>query len=131
MNWLRRVMAGRYGSDQLSTALLFLSIFLMIVFRISRWLQFFSFLSYILLLIALYRMFSKDINKRRMENYKFAMLMSPVYARMHKYINRLQDLKVHKYFRCPDCKQKLRVPKGKGKIQITCRVCKKEFIRKT
>ncbi|NLD47210.1 MAG: hypothetical protein GX660_08420 [Clostridiaceae bacterium] len=131
MNWLRRVMAGRYGSDQLSTALLVLSIFFMLISRLSSWLYFASFLSYIPLALAILRTFSKDIYKRRAENYKFMMLLSPLYSKLLRYSRRIKDLKTHKYYRCPNCKQQLRVPKGKGKICITCRSCRTEFIKKT
>jgi len=76
-------------------------------------------------------MFSKDISKRRMENYKFAMLISPIYSGINKKIKELRDSKTHKYFSCPKCKQKLRLPRGKGKISISCPKCQTQFIRKT
>ncbi len=130
MNWLKKVMAGRYGSDQLSLSLLILSIVLTFIFVFSRQ-RIFVYISYVPLLICLFRMFSKDIDKRRMENYKFAIFMSPLYSWFTKRIAGLQDARKHKYFTCPSCKQKLRVPRGKGKISITCPKCKKEFIKKT
>lgn len=131
MNWLRKTMAGRYGNDQLSTALLVLSILFMLISGFSIKLQVFSFLSYIPLVACIYRTFSKDIDKRRMENYKFSIFISPLYAKFREIIKRLKEAKTHKYFRCPNCKKKLRLPRGKGKICITCSICKKEFIRKT
>jgi ribosomal protein L37AE/L43A len=66
-----------------------------------------------------------------MENYKFAILMSPVYSWLKKTRNRLKDAKTHRYFSCPNCKQSLRLPKGKGKIIIICPKCKTEFKGKT
>jgi ribosomal protein L37AE/L43A len=57
--------------------------------------------------------------------------MSPVYSKIKKAQYRFTDAKTHRYFKCPDCKTKLRVPKHKGKIIITCPKCKTEFKRKT
>lgn len=130
MNWLKRILSGRYGSDQLSMALLVVSILLMLIYNFTG-LHVILYLSYVPLLLCILRMFSKDINKRRMENYKFSILMSPVYAWCNKMIQRLKDARTHKYFDCPNCKLKLRVPRGKGKISITCPKCKAEFIGKT
>jgi ABC-type transport system involved in cytochrome bd biosynthesis fused ATPase/permease subunit len=130
MNWLKKIMAGRYGSDQLSMALVSISILLVLIFGFTK-VNIILYLSYVPLLICVFRIFSKDINKRRMENYKFAMLMSPIYSWTRKKASKLQSLKTYKYFKCPNCKRKLRVPRHKGKISITCPVCKSEFIRKS
>ena len=131
MNWLKKIMTGRYGSDQLSIALIFLCAILIFISGFSTKLRAFSYLSYIFLILSIFRTFSKDINKRRLENSKFAILVSPFYSWCNKKIRSLQDAKTHKYFDCPNCKQKLRLPKGKGKISITCTKCKTEFIRRT
>lgn len=80
MNWFKKMMAGRYGSDQLSMAMLILSILFIFISGLSTKLKIFSYLSYIPLVLCLIRMFSRDINKRRMENYKFSMLVSPLYS---------------------------------------------------
>ncbi len=130
MNWLRRFMMGRYGTDQLSTALLILSILLTWIARFAN-LPLLALIGYVPLGLCIYRMLSKDISKRSMENYRFAILMSPIYSMLKKAQYRFMDAKTHRYFKCPDCKTKLRVPKHKGKIIITCPKCKTEFIRKT
>jgi Zn finger protein HypA/HybF involved in hydrogenase expression len=88
-------------------------------------------ISYIPLGICLFRMLSKDIEKRRMENYKFSILISPVYSWFKKKQKRVVDAKTHKYFECPNCKTNLRVPKGKGNIVITCPKCKTELKKRT
>ena len=74
---------------------------------------------------------SKDISKRSMENYRFAMLMSPIYSKFKKAQLRFMDAKTHRYIKCPNCRTKLRVPKHKGKIIITCPKCKTEFTKRT
>lgn len=130
MNWLRKFMVGRYGGDQLSIFLLALSIILTIIARITG-ISILMIISYFPLFGAVYRMLSKDIQKRRMENYKFAMLVNPVYSKFKKVQGRIKDLKVHKYYRCTKCTTMLRVPKGKGKILITCPKCKDQSIKKT
>lgn len=130
MNWLRNFMAGRYGGDQLSMALLVLSIIITIAARLLGW-PILGLLSYLPIGLALYRMFSKDISKRSMENYKFCVLLSPLYKWLQKIKNRTNDGKTHKYYKCPTCAIQLRVPKGKGKIIITCPKCKTQFTKKT
>lgn len=130
MNFLRRFMMGRYGGDQLSIALLIFSILLSLIGELTR-LQTLVYVGYIPLFVSIFRMLSKDISKRRMENYKFAMLMSPVYSWIKKKQNRVIDSKTHRYFKCPNCRTNLRVPKGKGKIIITCPKCKTELRKRT
>lgn len=130
MNWLKKFMLGRYGGDQLSTALLIFSVLLTVIGELTR-MQLLAFLGYIPLGISLYRMLSKDASKRRMENYKFSILMSPIYSWFNKSAKRAKDSKTHRYFSCPNCKTKLRVPKGKGKLIITCPKCKTELRKRT
>lgn len=130
MDWFKKLMNGRYGGDQLSVVLVVLSIILLLVGRMVD-VSVVVTLSYIPLLLAVFRMFSKDIKKRRMENYKVAMLFSPIYARVHKSKNRFRDLKTHKHFKCPSCHTTLRAPKGKDKIMVTCPKCKTKFTKKT
>jgi len=66
-----------------------------------------------------------------MENYKFAMFLSPVYSWLKKIQSRTKKAKTHKCFKCPNCKTGLWVPKGKGKVMVTCPKCKTEFREKT
>ena len=129
LNWIRRIMAGRYGPDHLSIFLMFLSIILSIIFRIIGipWL---FFISYIPLVWCIFRMFSRKLEVRSMENYRFMMILSPIYKFFKRMRDRSRD-KTHKYLKCPKCKASLRLPKGKGKICITFPKCKYEFIRKT
>lgn len=123
-------MYGRYGVDQLSTGLLWLSIILAIIAGLTG-MGFINTLSYIPLFISLYRMFSKDIQKRRMENYKFSMFLSPLYGKLNRLQRRLQDSKTHKHFKCSKCKTILRVPRGKGKVVVTCPKCREKFTKTT
>ena len=130
MNWLRKLMIGRYGSDQLSMALLIFSVLLTLIAGLISF-PLLATISYIPLGICLFRMLSKDIAKRRMENYKFSILISPVYSWYKRTKKHAKEYKTHKYFSCPTCKADLRLPKGKGKITITCPKCNTDFSRRT
>lgn len=130
MNWLKNLMRGRYGGDQLSIALLVFSIVIDIIGSLAR-LPVLVYVGYIPLFLCFYRMFSRDINRRSMENYKFYSLMNPVYSWFRNKKQWLSQTKTYRFFKCPGCKATLRIPKGKGKIVITCPKCKKEFGKKT
>jgi len=130
MDWFKKFMTGRYGPDQLSIALLFLSLLISIV------LFFFpatvlSYLVYIPLIVFLFRILSKNIVRRRGENNKFLKIWTPIASWISKKQNQIIGSKTHSYYSCPSCKQSVRVPKGKGKIRIICPKCKTEFIKKT
>lgn len=75
--------------------------------------------------------FSRNISRRYAENQKFMQVFSPVQNMIVSKISGARDLKTHRHFRCPSCKQKIRVPRGRGKIQITCPKCGQEFIKKS
>ena len=129
-NSMRRFMYGRYGTDQLNMALLIISLVLSLVSSIlsiffsnslafSIVYLFVSLLTYVLLFFAIFRIFSRNIYKRRRENQKFLNGW-----------NRIRDRK-HRYFRCPQCHQTVRVPRNRGKINIRCPNCGEKFIKKT
>lgn len=130
MNWLRRFMTGRYGIDQLSVGLLFLSFLLSIIFYIFP-VGVLNYLVYAPFIVFLFRVFSKNHTKRRKENTAFLKIWNPVATWFYKKRNRISGRKTHCYFKCPACKQEVRVPKGKGKICITCPKCRLEFMKKT
>ena len=132
MNWFRRFMYGRYGSDQLSTCLFFIYVILVVfqfAFRNSVPGMILMALSYVVVFIYFFRFLSRNIYKRQSENQKF---LQPVKNYL-KYLKlRIQERNgVKKLFRCPKCHQTIRVPRGKGKIAITCPKCHYEFIKKT
>ncbi|MCI9510633.1 MAG: hypothetical protein HFF10_12985 [Angelakisella sp.] len=128
MNWFRRFMMGRYGVDQLSFAMLLFSMVLVMFTRGRFWPL--AILGVIILGLSYYRMLSRNISARAQENGKFLRWWYRVKGSWDGFVNRLND-KGHRYYRCPGCRQWLRVPKGRGKIAITCPRCKREFIKKT
>ena len=118
---LYRFMAGRYGTDKLNTVILWSGvIFLLISMFLEGWLSFFLWLAaYGCMGWALFRSFSRKSYKRYQENRRFLNLLE-----------RMKD-RDHRYFSCPKCHQQVRVPKGKGKIAISCPKCREKFIKKT
>lgn len=126
MNWLSKMMMGRYGGDQLSMALVILSFALNFI----PWFPF-RILSLAILAVAAWRMFSKNIYKRSAENQVFLKVWYPVKNFFVKLFKRRPDAKTHKYVKCPKCHTTTRVPKNKGKIRITCPNCGEKYIKKT
>lgn len=132
MNWLRKFMYGRYGVDQFSSALAILALILVLISTIlPKSLGFLSILSYIPMFYYIYRTFSKNIFKRQQENYKYLAFKNSTLSKIKLYKQKLENSKTHKYFKCPNCRQKLRVPRGYGKITITCPKCNTQFKRKS
>ena len=118
----RRFMQGRYGSDKLNTAILVAGVIacvLAMFFSSAIVHLVLTVISYILMGWAIFRMLSRNTYKRYQENRKYL-----------QFVDQLKD-RDHKYFTCPRCRQSVRVPRGKGKIAITCPKCKEKFIKKT
>ncbi|MDD2628507.1 MAG: hypothetical protein PHD20_06485 [Clostridia bacterium] len=130
MNRFRMFMMGRYGTDQLSMALLILGMTLSFVAETFSS-SIITLLSYIVFFICIYRIMSRDIALRSQENYKFLRIWSPINKTLQSKVNMLKGRKYYKYFKCPSCKQMIRAPKGKGKIAVTCPKCKNKFIKQT
>ncbi len=128
-NWLQRFMYGRYGSDQLNIFLIVTYLVLLFVSTLPG-LGFLEFISFALVAWSLFRMLSRNYAARRAENARFLKVAGPVlrWYRLRRTI--LRD-KEHRYFKCPSCGQQLRVPKGKGKITVTCRGCGASFQEKS
>lgn len=126
---LYRFMQGRYGNDQFNQFLLIASV-------ISIVLSFFgSSVFYPVALVILgytyFRMFSKNTYKRSEENRKYLQVTAKMRLRIQKWKNEMQQRKTHHIYKCPSCKQKIRVPKGKGRIEIKCPKCQNRFIKKS
>ncbi|NLJ78868.1 MAG: hypothetical protein GX329_05860 [Tissierellia bacterium] len=130
MNWFKKIMTGRYGIDQLSTTLLIVSIILSILSRFFNS-DILNALNMVLLIAIFYRTFSRDIGKRYQENIKFLNIWSPIRNKVRGRINRMKGLRNYRYYKCSNCKQKLRVPRGKGRISITCPKCNMAMIKRT
>ena len=124
-----RFMQGRYGNDALNRGLLTLIVFMLVV-NIFADSYILSCIMFVIWVVMIYRMFSKDIYKRYNENQKYLGYMKPL-ERYKNLLEKQKDDPNHKYFRCPKCKQMVRVPRGRGKITITCPKCQTQFDRKS
>lgn len=127
---LQRFMYGRYGNDNLNrfisiAALLFsiLSIFTKGAIANS--------LTFLLLFLCFFRMLSKNIYKRQQENLSYLSIKNEVTNYFKRTKLHISQRKTHRFYKCPSCKLKLRVPKGKGLITISCPKCKDSFNKKT
>lgn len=130
MNWLKRFMYGRYGFDAFSNFLLILSLILYFIVAFIPF-KIFIIIPLGLIFYTYYRCFSRNIQKRFNENLKFKSFFRPLTSFFSIRRKKFKDRKTHKYFKCPQCKQYMRVPKNKGKIQMTCPKCKQVIIAKT
>ena len=125
---LQRFMIGRYGADSFSKFMLgvALAICVLDIFidsaMLSTWF-------YILVIYSYFRIFSRNIQKRYQENLKFLQLKNKFTSKFEKEINMLKQRKTHHIYKCPTCSQKIRIPRGKGRICITCPKCKTEFTK--
>jgi ribosomal protein S27E len=123
-------MAGRNGIDQMNIILLVMVLALNFAGRFTD-LLIFRLLASIALVYTVYRILSRNLAQRRAENYR--LMHFPVYLRQlqRSRRERRKQSGEYRFFTCPDCRNKLRVPRGKGKLQITCPRCGQRFSGKT
>lgn len=126
---LIRFMQGRYGVDQLGRFLTWVSMILLVISMFFGQIWFLAAL--LLLIYNYYRMFSKNISKRYAENQKYLTATAKFRQFFYKKKNELKQRRTHHIYRCPDCRQKIRVPRGRGKIEIRCPKCNARFVKKS
>ena len=125
-----RFMMGRYGTDDLSRHLIGVEFVLLLINNFWKN-SILPFLILVILIYVYYRMFSRDYNKRYAENMKFLSFKNKIIYQFSRQKSEMQQRKIYHIYRCPSCKQKIRVPKGKGNIIVTCPKCRTEFQRKS
>ena len=130
---LSRFMAGRNGNDQLNIFLLAVDIVLLVIAAIfnNGFGKYLNFLVLALLIYAYFRMFSRNLCRRREENGKYIRLKYRVSAAYRVRRERWVQRKDYKFFTCPACRTTLRVPRGHGKIKVVCRKCGCSFTGKS
>lgn len=121
-----RFMQGRYGADELSKFLLGVGMVLLILNILTRN-GIFSLLFWVCLIYSYFRTFSKNYSARYSENQKFLGLKNQWKYKWENHKKLREQKKIYHIYNCPYCKQKIRIPKGKGTIIITCPKCKQEF----
>lgn len=127
---LIRFMQGRYGMDYLGrfTIILGLAAIILSMFIDSAIL---SILAWACIIYAYFRMFSRNIYKRSSENQAFLTKTYKIRCFFARQKNMMAQRKTHHIYKCPACKQKIRVPRGKGRIEIRCPKCNTTFIKKS
>ena len=121
-------MVGRYGPDALSKAMSNLAIIVLIA---SVFIRVLSPIAVILLILCYFRIFSKNHGARQKELYTYLNAKRRIDSKVAFWKRRFKERKTHSFFKCKKCKTNLRVPKGKGKIEITCKVCGEKIIKRT
>jgi len=126
---LQRFMWGRYGNDKFNQ---FLMICAMVLLVVSMFLPGpFYLVAVIVMVYAYFRMFSRNIAKRAAENQLYLAKTLKIRNAFARKKNEMGQRKQYHIYKCPSCKQKIRVPRGRGRIAITCRKCGNEFIKKS
>ncbi|WP_207696750.1 hypothetical protein DOK67_0000078 [Enterococcus sp. DIV0212c] len=126
---IQKLLVGRYARmDQLNNMLMKSSLVLLLLnlflpTSIAFW------LAAALLIWINYRFFSKRIYPRSNENTRYVLKMQQLRKKFHNAKERVSERKTYTFFKCPNCKQQLRAPKGKGKIKVTCSTCKEQFTK--
>lgn len=121
-----RFMDGRYGTDQLYNALI-VAAFVLLATNIFLRSSMIDILVWAVMIWLLFRAFSRNIYKRRMENEKFIKIWNPVKAEGSLTIRRIKEIKTHRFRKCPHCKAVLRLPAKKGKHTVNCPRCHNKF----
>ena len=132
-NWKNKMMQfmqGRYGADQMGQMLSAVSMVFLIISLFSRNQAWFL-LAVIGIVYNYFRMFSKNISKRYAENQKYLTMTAGLRRKIASWKSQLAQRKIYHIYRCPGCKQKIRVPRGHGKIEIRCPKCNTRFVKKS
>ena len=134
-NKLQKFMSGRYGTDPLYRFLLLSAVVCVFIATLlserSTIGLLFNAAAYLLLIWAVFRIFSRNIEKRYLENLYYLEQVGAIRRKIRIRKEMHRQRKDFKFFVCPTCKTNLRVPKGKGKVNITCSKCGNRFQGKT
>ena len=126
LNWFQSFMAGRNGVDALSIAIAVVSVLLNMLAHVLD-VSLLGVVASAVMLIALFRILSRNLQKRREENGRFLTVLEGLRSGFAgRRAGRAQE-RAYRFFICPGCHNRLRVPCGKGKIQITCPKCGQRF----
>ena len=140
-----RFMQGRYGVDELGRFMTGLLLVVIILDMFTRS-KIMNILFWVLFVLIYYRMFSKNWSKRQLENQKYLNIKYKLHTKwcqitkkqggnstaqmVNKFKYDMEQKKKYHIYKCPKCKQKIRIPRGKGKIAISCPKCHNEFIKR-
>ena len=130
---LAKLMYGRYGVDLLGRAMLIFALVLCVLslFVPRRLSGIIYYISLILIILMYIRMFSKNIQKRYQENNKYLSLKASFLRKFQREKEIFSQRRFYHFYRCPRCRQRIRIPRGKGRIEIRCPKCSQTFIKKS
>jgi len=127
---MRTWLTGRNGADELATFIICCAL-VVVVANIFLNTAFLSVLALALMVYAWWRMSSKNVNARMRENRAFAELLGPVRPWIKNPVAAFTEARSYKHLRCPSCSQRMRVPRGKGKLRVRCPKCRATFEART
>jgi len=119
---LAKWMVGRNGADEMSMAAVYVALLLVIINIFAKNMVL-SIIALLLLAFAVWRMTSKNVAKRREENRAFATKMGPLRPWLRDPSAAFAENRNYKHLKCPECGQPMRVPRGKGRLRVTCPKC--------
>lgn len=125
-----RFMRGRYGTDELSKALLIAGIAIMLIANLADSTIIYL-MSTALIVFAYFRIFSRDTYRCSLQNQKYLGVKNRLIRGWRSRTDILRQRKDYRIYSCPSCRQKVRIPKGKGKVEITCPKCAAKFSRRS
>ena len=126
---IQRFMQGRYGNDQLNQFIM-LIIMLCLVFSFFAG-RIFYWMSLLLMFLLYFRIFSRNVTKRSGENMVYLQKTEKFRSAFFKQKNLLLQRKTHHIYKCPSCRQKIRIPRGRGKVMVRCPKCNTEFVKRS
>ena len=130
-----RFMQGRYGVDQFAKftmGVALVSIVLAIFVNTgSSAGSLLDMLGLVAIVYTYFRIFSRNISKRAQENQKYLSATAKLRQRLNKEKNMMKQRKDYHIYTCPSCRQKVRIPRGKGKIEISCPKCHSKFVKRS
>lgn len=127
---LYQFMQERYGIDQFSKFLVVLGLILSLL---SSFLSqdFLYIMGLMIFVYGYYRVFSKNHVTRYKENQRYLYYVSYLKSIIKKEKKMANYRKTHHVYTCPSCKQKIKIPRGKGKVEISCPKCYTKFIKRS
>lgn len=128
---ITKFMQGRYGLDEFSKFLNKLVLGLLIVSILVRGNDIFFYIAAVIMVYMYYRTYSKNYQKRYGENQKYLEYARKWGFHYEKMKRQWKERKDYHIYKCPSCSQKIRIPRGKGKIEIRCPKCNERFIKKS
>lgn len=136
MKWFDKIKSGFkhffqrcYGADNLGMCIVTASLVCLLLDRFIRS-GLLTIIGLGLYIWAVFRMLSRNTVKRAAENRKFTQWWLKAKTETRQFFNRLKNSRKYKYYRCPQCKARLRMPRGIGEKTVTCSQCRHTFTKK-